>query len=514
MLNDSVAYMFNLKTKRFNYYDQDLAVSEVVGTILLLGIVSVALVIIVLIGYNVINNVQSESKINAMEQAFTVADTKISKARFSTSIFQEIPLVLRDGTLNVNDSWDDSHILIYDFNNTTKKTNIIYNSTLGTIRSVFDQGEVGYQDGGVWRLDNKNGSIMISPPDFDYNGVTLTLPIMIFKGIDSLAASGNREVAICVNSTDSRMIYPNSTFGNPIPSDHFLNITIKSRYYRAWADYINTRTRAHVIIDPINQTANVSLRAGSPLQTGPAWSGFNTIGLDTSYDTPIDQFNIHLVPPNKGNDYRGSFFTEVPSGQELRIYVDRTKAGDGKYYATICIVYYDPLNVTTEIWYSKFSHFRMDKDPIDLNMLDHSEILTYVQPSDVDNFDDEVKKSYPDSSINSASWGLNMSSPWNPWYTPGSWDVDPLKSDYDYPFTDVTFGSQKSLYDLTQHYLWLMSYLAEQQGISPVYTTNHDNKPQWKYDSSSWINISYKSSVDIKYLYLTECTLNTSLGIR
>jgi hypothetical protein len=116
--------------------------------------VSIAVVTIVLIGYNVINKAQSESKINAMEQAFTFVDSKISKARFSTSIYQEIPLGLRDGMIYINGSWDDSHILIYDFNNTTQVATEIYNSTLGTIGSVFDQGEVGYQDGGVWKSDN------------------------------------------------------------------------------------------------------------------------------------------------------------------------------------------------------------------------------------------------------------------------------------------------------------------------------------------------------------------------
>ena len=63
----------------------------------------------------------------------------------------------------VNGTWDDSHIIVYNIGNSE-----IYNSSLGTIKCITDDGEVAYQDGGVWMRDNTGGSIMISPPDFDY----------------------------------------------------------------------------------------------------------------------------------------------------------------------------------------------------------------------------------------------------------------------------------------------------------------------------------------------------------
>ncbi|WP_048198550.1 DUF7289 family protein [Methanocella arvoryzae] len=487
---------------------RELAVSEIYGAVLLLGIITTAIVLIVLLGSSIVGDAQAASKYSGTEQAFTVADSKISKARFSTSIYQEAPFELRDGTVYINGSWDDSHIMIYDYNNTTKTNKLIYNGTLGTIRCVMDHGEVGYQAGGIWEYVD-NGSLMISPPDFDYNGVTLTLPIMRISGDESISATGNRKVLINVNSTNTTLIYPNDTFANPITSDHAINITIKSKYYKAWADYINLRTRADAIVDDKNSSVNVSLRTGSPIQSGPAGSGFNTIGLDTSYDAPIDLFNLHLMPENKGNDYRGSFDAKIPSGQEFRIYVDRTTGNNNKEYASITLVYNDPVNGVTEIWYTVYPHYRKEMDPIDLNMLNHELYLNYVSESP-----DKQVSDYPHSSIPSASWGRNMSSPWNPWNSPGSIDTDPSKTEYDDPtYRDVDIGEQKTLHDLIQHYLWLMSYQAQLQDTNPVFTTDVDNKPKWKYDDkTSWLNISFKSSNDIKYLYLTEGTLEASFA--
>lgn len=236
-------------------YGQDFGVSEVLGTILIMGIVIAGLALIILLGSSIIGQSKSYATHNGVEQAFTVADSRLSKARFSTSISQEAPFELRSGIISVNGTEDDSYIQIFDYDNNTKTTSpLTQKIALGTIKTVTDQGEIAYQDGGVWSSDGNGNSVMISPPDFDYNGITLTLPIMSIDGNTSMAATGNHEVTIHVNSTEPLVIFPNSsatgTINNPIPSNHSINITIKSDYYQAWANYINSRTRAEAIINP------------------------------------------------------------------------------------------------------------------------------------------------------------------------------------------------------------------------------------------------------------------------
>jgi len=102
------------------------------------------------------------------------------------------------GSLVTNST--DGNITIYDVDLITGDRTLIYNQTLGTIKCVTKDGTVGYQDGGVWIKYAGNGSTMLSPPDFDFNGVTLTLPIMRIAG-DSAAAYSDSTAMIYANST-------------------------------------------------------------------------------------------------------------------------------------------------------------------------------------------------------------------------------------------------------------------------------------------------------------------------
>jgi hypothetical protein len=222
----------------------DHAVSEVVGNILLLGIIIIAIGLLVLAGTQVIDNARSSATLNGVEQAFTMADSRLSKARFSSSIDQEAPFKVSSGLVTVNGSWDDSHIIVIDYDNVENKSYLIYNKSLGTIKCDTGKGIVAYQDGGVWLMDTKGGSVMLSPPDFDYNGVTLTLPVMRINGNVSMATAGGINTIINVNSTDLLSIYPGAAGTNPLPQNHTTNITTKPDYYRAWADYFLERTDA------------------------------------------------------------------------------------------------------------------------------------------------------------------------------------------------------------------------------------------------------------------------------
>jgi hypothetical protein len=161
-------------------HNDEEGVSETFGYLLILGIVVTGLMMVILVAASSIQNTKDNAQINQVGQAFTVADSRLSKARFSTSIFQESPFSLTDGMMLVNDSSSNSYINVTfsslhgDINNKS-----LYNSSLGTVECVTNNGIIGYQDGGVWARYPNGGSIMISPPDFDYNGVTYHLHLQM-----------------------------------------------------------------------------------------------------------------------------------------------------------------------------------------------------------------------------------------------------------------------------------------------------------------------------------------------
>lgn len=482
-------YNRNTNGKGKKILADDYAVSEILGTIILLGIVVSATAIFLLAGTRTIDSAESSATMNGVQQAFTMADSRLSKARFSTAVFQEAPFKVSGGVVNVNGSWDDSHIIVYNIGS----QNVIYNGSLGTIKCFTSEGEVAYQDGGVWVRDNSGGSVMISPPDFDYNGVTLTLPVMRIDGNQTLSVSGNNDILINVNSSGTPVtIFPSvARGGNPIPQGYSINITIKSDYYQAWASYINERTKAEAVVDAQNKTVNVSLKTGIPMQQGLATNGFTTKSMDASYDAPLYVFNLDLNTRNSGNDYTITYGVVPPNtaNPDFQLSVTRTKGSGNKDWAMITTFF--KHGTETEKFQTEIEFERKNEEEIYLDMLNHSIMLEYSTDSTLPQ---------------TRSWGDD----------PGISDTSStFMIEYDDPLCkDVSYGEEKSLYDIVQHYMRLMAAYDQAHGDAfdgPRYGVIGKDKFD---ESKSTFQISYASSQDIKYLYVTEGVLETTLASR
>ncbi|WP_424357864.1 DUF7289 family protein [Methanocella sp. MCL-LM] len=462
------------------------AVSETMGVILLLALVTVGITIVLTLGMHTITDAKTDANYNGVEQAFTVAESKLSKARFSTSIFQEAPFELRDSTVTINDSWDNSHIIVYDIDGVTE----IYNGSMGTISCQVGDRQIAYQDGGIWTLYPDGGSIMISPPVFDYNGVTLTLPVTRIKGDETMAASGNSQVVINVNSSSPTLIYPKEGVGgNPVPPGHAINLSIKSDYYQAWAEYINERTRAQAEVDAKNKTVNVSLKSGIPVQSGLVSSGFTTKSMETGVQAPVKAFKLNLVLRNTGNDYTITY--GVPSQNQnnvpdpdLLMTVSRTTTNDNHEYAYIEYKY--THGTQTELFSTMIPFDRKADGSIDIDFMSRTIEMTYEGDPSV-------------------TWGNDMN----------VFDSSTMRIDYDdTTYTDVVGGDVKTLHDVTEHYLWVMAKY-DQQNSDQYEGPFYEVIGKQKYDGGqSTFQLSYVSSEDIKYLYITEGVLYTKLSLQ
>ncbi|MCD1294739.1 hypothetical protein CUJ83_06970 [Methanocella sp. CWC-04] len=483
---------------------RDDAVSEIFGYLILMGIVVLGISIILLSGAYVIPDSKETAQFNTVEQAFTVGDSRMSKARFSTSIFQETPFEFGDGTVFVNGTEDDSYIAIYGADQ-----KLIHRCALGTVKYVGDNGEIAYQGGGVWVKYPNGGTIMRSPPDFNYNGVTLTLPITRIDGNTSIAVNGGGAVMLDASSPDGVItpIYPGIKGMNPVPQNYSINITIKSDYYSAWADYINERTSAIAVTDPSKKIVNVSLKTGIPLQNKLAIDGFTTEAMDTDDPTPIEVFILNLTGRNPGNCYTLTYCVPDIDGAEpdpqLYIIVTRLngkikdEAGvpvnENKNYGVIEFKYIDKANGIEEVFANCTEYQRQEfrEDSLYIDMLNQSYVLNYH------------------STNPTVTWGTDQA----------NFDTG-LVIGYD-DSSDIMPGGSKTLHDITQHYLWLMAkqypddgpdYDIAEKKISglPGGPTGNNN---FKFNpDESRVFIKYRSGQDIKYLYITEGVLKVGLS--
>jgi hypothetical protein len=456
---------------------------------LILGIVMAALALFVLFGSQAIQSTKDGAQTTQAGQAFTVADSRLSKARFSTSIFQETPFRLTGGSLVANST--DGNITIYDVDLITGTKTMIYNQTLGTIKCVTKDGTVGYQDGGVWMKYTGSGSTMLSPPDFDFNGVTLTLPIMRIAG-NSATAYSDSTAMIYANSTGiPTVIFPGTIGYNPLPQNHSIDIYITSDFADAWKTYLNERTRANATLISPN-TVYVRLNTGVGRQAGSPDSGFHTKAMNTDNPVPVELFNFTFYFKNSGEDYWLNYDTGDVNGKSLHIFIGRVTGPLNKDFSKVVYTYTDGTN--TESFTGYLPHHRKTDTEWSVNLLDRN-----MTPSIIDS-----KTCYVmvyDGDNPSTSWGTD----------PDDYDPNPLTY-YDYG-GDLNPGEYTSVYDVTEHYLLLMAEACNSAG--PYYDVGKGaHNGAHGYEPPSNFILEYDSKQDIKYLYITEGTLDINMGAK
>lgn len=492
----------------------DEGVSEIFGYVIILGIVVSGLALVLLLVVSSIQSTKDNSQLKEVEQGFTVMDSRLSKARFSTSIFQEAAFKLNDGTVIVDDSYSNSYIMVYEDNQQLYPLPVGSNVALGTIKCVTDSGEIAYQGGGVWALYDKDTlnerCEMISPPDFDYNGVTLTLPIMrIIRNnnpnsiLGSEAVSG-RDNIIFIDSSSSGKIdlkFPvpggvNPADTNPILKDKVIKIVVKSDYYRGWESYFRERVNDldSVTPDEVAHTVTVTLSSGSGRQSKTLQNDFDTKNMKVDDPAPIEIFYFTFYPKGIGNAYGVFFDTNSPTtvNPRLKIDIERTTAHLNKEYAEVVFTYTynSPVHGSyTEVFRGRISFHRKSDTEFTLDLLDTNtvpEIDTSTTPPTI--YDVMVYES-PSSSI---SWGNNYTAP-----EAGS-EVNP--------------GDTKSMFDVTEHYTWIMAKEFPTTPGDPNSGPKYNNIKNKYLEPTSNFILQFGSDEQIKYLYITEATLDSAVS--
>lgn len=209
--------------------------SEVLGFVLLIGIVGIGSVAILLAAGATTDGVQSQAEIDRVEGAFVQLSTDVATASSTTDTGSstEFSIDASEGTVRKTDGGNMTvHI---------EGHGEVANESLGAIEYTNDDGSViAYEGGGVWR-GTGDRSIPVSGPPITYNDGTLTLPVFNVTG-GSASGSG---VAV----SDVRT---NSSFSGPtgdLDDSQNLRINVTTAYHNGWAEYFrsmgNTSVATH-----------------------------------------------------------------------------------------------------------------------------------------------------------------------------------------------------------------------------------------------------------------------------
>lgn len=479
------------------------AVSSVVGIVLILAITLLSIAIIILYTTPTLDNLEDIAEAQKVEQAFTVFDSRASKASLGESPIQITRVNQMGGKLEVmgdTADYNDSQIMVLALDSDSSWYSEFYdNRTLwnswkkyenesdfagygspipmGKIKYTSGNRIIAYEGGGVWSKYGNGGTIMISPPEFHYNIETLTLPVMRISGNTSV--SGISDTTIKVVSTNKpEILFPNvvlnSNFTNPLKADNII-IYIKSDFYEGWAEYAESLTSTLVALDHENQTAVIELDTLPPMGTFALSNSFKIIKLNASNPDPMYNFSFYF----QDEDGEASNFNSVETT------VTATSGTKTLYYEikknVIDTIEYSDTSVSPdkEIWdtYGS-SEFPVYEDPANVKLAN----------STFDLLSDTYMLEYSDADITEYSW-------------------DEKSSTTMLPNVTISDGDVLSLYNVTNHY---MKLLAQDGVIACSWEQKNNNKIQ--EDQSEYTLIYDSGGGIITFLHITSNELHATVS--
>lgn len=240
------------------------AAEEVVGTLMILGIFAISFAMIYAGGIPSLQAAQFGANLQQVEQAFTSLDSKLSKAALGESPNQVVTMKLAGGSLTLqNTSWVN-----VTMRNSDGGIIDCINVTVGSLEYLQSDRYVAWEGGGIWARYPDGGQVMLSPPEFHYDGTTLTLPTVNISGSSSRSGSGT--VQLVVNSTNVPALdYPVSNTtrcnvsgarANPLTGGN-ITVTVRSEYYQAWANFFNNSNVLSLVSATVNSSAKTAMAA-------------------------------------------------------------------------------------------------------------------------------------------------------------------------------------------------------------------------------------------------------------
>lgn len=274
------------------------AASEVIGHQLILFITILGVGMITLYGVPAIYSLEDMANSKNSEQAFTVLDSRASRATLGESPLQVTNINLGGGTVTVepNSTKNPSYIVV-------NSSNFNVTIPMGKVKYTLSDRIVGYEGGGVWAQYPGGGTVMLSPPEIHYNGWTLTLPVIKINGSASVGGKGTAVVSF--NKIATIIQYPNASFAermNPVNGSKTgkVNVNITSDYYKAWADYARTLSYTNVSVDDKKKTTIIELEVISPMGTFVSIPSTITMrDINMSNSTPLINFSFNLINPGQ-----------------------------------------------------------------------------------------------------------------------------------------------------------------------------------------------------------------------
>ncbi len=443
------------------------AVSDVVSQVIILGITVIGVGMITLYGVPEIFELQDMANLKNIEQTFTILDSRASMAILGGSPLQITNVNLGGGAIMVEPNSSASRSFI-----TINSSNFSITIPMGKIKYQLGDRIIAYEGGGLWSK-YPSGSVMLSPPEFYYDGITLTLPVINISGNASVGGKGTAIVSI--KKTATIVQYPNKSIANRtnpinynIAGKVYVNIT-SDYFYDAWYNY--ARTLPYAKVNRSSTTTSVEFTV-APVTLERNSSIVNPIGfrwLDPGDATPLENFSFKIKPFT--NELKWDI-RAASGNKKLVFYLKDEDNWVINKKVTLRIGYQEDVGAgTVEAW-EGYELYTIQPDYYIYVDLLSSLDLTYKKENV--GFDGATCQPFPNRIDKNFFSDKGF-----------SWVGETLIED----------STKKSLYDITQHYIRKI----EQEGDICF---NHCGESDKTPDTTSSMLINYTGK--LSYLHITE----------
>ncbi|WP_292487524.1 hypothetical protein [Methanohalobium sp.] len=220
------------------------AVSEVVDFVILLGVMLLAVSVIGVAGFPLIDHMQEVEHTENIKQSYTVLGANINKIVFGNAPSQSIELQMRGGSLSITGN-SLMNITLKRWNSTSDSYEYqVFERQMRIIENRFEGTSICYENTGTWAKYPAGESVAITHPRFSFNGDVLVMPVTLVSGSSSQSGQG---VVRVVSDGGHSNVYSYQNVSE-------VDVRITSKYYEGWGTYFDDTMNMDVAVYDVNNT--------------------------------------------------------------------------------------------------------------------------------------------------------------------------------------------------------------------------------------------------------------------
>jgi len=240
----------------------DRAVSELMGYVLLIGIVFGGAITILIIGAPIMEGIQGQQADDTTERSMQEVDARLSSLSASGSTGATAFSIGGDSGEQIQGQpelvEDQGYINVTVNRNATCSVEV----DLDSIRVENDRGDVrAYEAGGLFLQSADGGVTIVTPPTVSIEDGHIDISVMNMTGtVDADSTRALRNVT--TSNADSRLAVETLLQGDCKRPDN-ITVQVKSDFYQAWGDHFNDETGYDVLsANPGDGSSNLTVSGG------------------------------------------------------------------------------------------------------------------------------------------------------------------------------------------------------------------------------------------------------------